>query len=84
MIMRIMAGISVTLASKDALFVFGDSYGDTGNHKNDSDTTPAEYKPWRQPYGITWPGFPTGRYSNGRLFTDFYGISLAFSLLMPK
>ncbi|MCO5562679.1 hypothetical protein L7F22_016307 [Adiantum nelumboides] len=28
--------------------------------------------PWRPPYGISWPGFPSGRFSDGRVFTDFY------------
>lgn len=52
-----------------ALFVFGDSYADTGNH-NAADPTLAT--PWRIPYGNTWPHHPSGRFSDGRLFTDFY------------
>ncbi|KAJ7552975.1 hypothetical protein O6H91_06G079100 [Diphasiastrum complanatum] len=46
------------------IFVFGDSYVDTGN-RNYSEA------PWRNPYGITWPGHPSGRFSNGLLLTDF-------------
>ncbi|MED6205065.1 hypothetical protein PIB30_014536 [Stylosanthes scabra] len=45
------------------LFVFGDSYVDTGNFIN----SPA-YKP---PYGITFPGHPGGRFSDGRVLTDY-------------
>ncbi|CAN8285009.1 unnamed protein product [Cochlearia groenlandica] len=47
------------------LFVFGDSYADTGN-------TPAPIAAsWRFPYGITFPGKPTGRFTDGRVSTDF-------------
>ncbi|XP_062005176.1 GDSL esterase/lipase At5g03610-like [Rosa rugosa] len=47
------------------LFVFGDSYSDTGN--NIKSVT----KSWKYPYGITFPGKPTGRFSDGRVLTDF-------------
>ncbi|KAL3533831.1 hypothetical protein ACH5RR_007352 [Cinchona calisaya] len=46
------------------LFVFGDSYADTGNSEYEAAS-------WKQPYGITYPGHPSGRYSDGRLLTDF-------------
>lgn len=49
------------------LFVFGDSYVDTGNNK----IFTAES--WKFPYGMTFPGIPTGRYSDGLVFTDFLG-----------
>ncbi|KAK9755360.1 hypothetical protein RND81_01G019500 [Saponaria officinalis] len=52
------------------LFVFGDSYADTGNsRKSDS-------RSWNEPYGITFPGKPSGRYSDGRVFTDFLARTL--------
>jgi len=54
------------------LFVFGDSYVDTGNYLNSP-----SYKP---PYGMTFPGKPSGRFSDGRILTDYVGkfpISLA-------
>ncbi|KAL6327784.1 hypothetical protein AAG906_025612 [Vitis piasezkii] len=41
------------------LFVFGDSYVDTGNRNFSA-------RSWNQPYGITLPGKPAGHYSNGR------------------
>ncbi|KAF8079437.1 hypothetical protein N665_1028s0020 [Sinapis alba] len=47
------------------LFVFGDSYADTGNIKE------AQAVSWRVPYGITFPGTPSGRFSDGRVSTDF-------------
>ncbi|KAK4767022.1 hypothetical protein SAY86_014773 [Trapa natans] len=46
------------------LFVFGDSYASTGN--ND-----ISVRSWKVPYGITFPGVPTGRFSDGRVLTDF-------------
>ncbi|XVF55685.1 hypothetical protein PTKIN_Ptkin06aG0056700 [Pterospermum kingtungense] len=57
------------------LFVFGDSYVDTGNNQKvwaDS---------WKVPYGITFPGKPTGRFSDGRVLTDF--IAKFLSLKTP-
>ena len=51
------------------LFVFGDSYVDTGNNRK-----PAA-KSWQYPYGITFPGKPTGRFSDGRVLTDYLGNS---------
>lgn len=47
------------------LFVFGDSYADTGNSRMDISRS------WKVPYGITFPGKPSGRFSDGRVFTDF-------------
>ncbi|KAI3517151.1 hypothetical protein L1887_16359 [Cichorium endivia] len=47
------------------LFVFGDSYADTGNW-------PKSYGgAWGEPYGVTFPGSPSGRFSDGRVLTDY-------------
>ncbi|KAI3844768.1 hypothetical protein MKX03_003412 [Papaver bracteatum] len=51
------------------LFLFGDSYLDTGN---DNFTV----RSWKIPYGMTFPGFPTGRFSDGLILTDFLGNTL--------
>ncbi|KAH7415511.1 hypothetical protein KP509_14G049200 [Ceratopteris richardii] len=56
---------------REPVYVFGDSYADTGNHDPNSANASIN-KPWRVPYGNTWPGKPLGRYSDGRLLTDFY------------
>ncbi|CAL0299764.1 unnamed protein product [Lupinus luteus] len=48
------------------LFVFGDSYVDTGNFLHST-----AYKP---PSGMTFPGYPDGRFGNGRVMTDYFGI----------
>ncbi|KAF8403254.1 hypothetical protein HHK36_011355 [Tetracentron sinense] len=49
------------------LFVFGDSYADTGNNKKSLASS------WKLPYGITFPGKPAGRFSDGRVLTDYVG-----------
>ncbi|MCO5611570.1 hypothetical protein L7F22_065823 [Adiantum nelumboides] len=55
-------------ARPPALYVFGDSYADTGNHDKQN---PQVWQPWKIPYGSTWPGNPSGRYSDGFVLTDF-------------
>jgi hypothetical protein len=63
------------------VWVFGDSYADTGNLGNlGRELTRA----WYDPYGVTFPGRPTGRFSDGRVVTDFIGqlstpLSLCYS-----
>ncbi|CAN6214000.1 unnamed protein product [Urochloa humidicola] len=51
-----------------ALWVFGDSYADTGNL---GDLGRELTHAWYDPYGDTFPGRPTGRFSDGRVLTDF-------------
>ncbi|CAN8313537.1 unnamed protein product [Cochlearia groenlandica] len=46
------------------LFVFGDSYADTGNLEQSGES-------WKPPYGITFPRKPSGRFSDGLTSTDF-------------
>eukprot|EP00250_Pteridium_aquilinum_P021826 c25237_g1_i1 orf=399-1541(+) len=56
-----------------AIFVFGDSLSDTGNAaflKGLSNSS-GGYHITEQPYGETFPGWPTGRYSDGRVIIDF-------------
>lgn len=50
------------------LFVFGDSYVDTGNWPKSTSSS------WKEPYGFTYPGFPSGRFSDGLVLTDFIGM----------
>lgn len=54
----------------NALFVFGDSYLDTGNLNKSKGFD----RPWIAPYGKTYPGTPDGRFSDGRVFTDVFGM----------
>ncbi|KAK2454804.1 GDSL esterase/lipase [Trifolium repens] len=62
--LQVEAGHHINYHSKK-LFVFGDSYVDTGNTKKNKPGS------WKEPYGITSPGKPTGRFSDGRVLTDF-------------
>lgn len=66
-------------AKPSALFVFGDSYADTGNH---NPYIPVLNRPWKLPYGSTWPGEGTGRYSDGKVFTDYFAAFLGLSTPM--
>ncbi|KAI3941971.1 hypothetical protein MKW98_026997 [Papaver atlanticum] len=59
------------------LFVFGDSYVDTGNNKIFT------VESWKYPYGMTLPGIPTGRYSDGLVFTDFLASYMGMKSPMP-
>ncbi|KAI4310537.1 hypothetical protein MLD38_035509 [Melastoma candidum] len=49
------------------LFVFGDSYADSGNNPKGLSSS------WKVPYGTTFPGKPSGRFSDGRVLPDFVG-----------
>ncbi|KAG0569983.1 hypothetical protein M758_6G125000 [Ceratodon purpureus] len=44
-----------------ALYAFGDSFVDTGNSGSGA-----------YPYGKTWPGYPAGRASDGRVQVDYF------------
>ncbi|KAL8125676.1 hypothetical protein AgCh_013079 [Apium graveolens] len=59
------------------LFVFGDSYADTGN------IVKSHSPSWKQPYGITFPGKPAGRFSDGRVLTDYIAKSLGIHSPVP-
>lgn len=81
---KLLAAANVTIP---AVFMFGDSIVDTGNN-NDNLKTPARCN--FPPYGRDFQGgIPTGRYSNGKVPSDFIGcasfaaasiISLSLSL----
>ncbi|GLJ55987.1 hypothetical protein SUGI_1201940 [Cryptomeria japonica] len=59
-----------------SIFVFGDSYADTGNHDHSAIA-------WQPPYGITFPGQPSGRHSDGRVLTDFVASYFNMSTPLP-
>ncbi|KAF5473587.1 hypothetical protein F2P56_010189 [Juglans regia] len=58
------------------LFVFGDSYADTGN-------TNKTQVAWKYPYGINFPGKPAGRFSDGRVLTDYVAKFLGLKSPIP-
>lgn len=51
------------------LFIFGDSLSDSGNNNPLISWAKANYLP----YGIDFPGGPTGRFCNGRTTIDLVG-----------
>jgi phospholipase/lecithinase/hemolysin len=57
--------------------VFGDSYADTGNSRK------ALSSSWKLPYGITFPGKPSGRFSDGRILTDYVARFLGLKSPIP-
>ncbi|XP_031501254.1 GDSL esterase/lipase At5g03610-like [Nymphaea colorata] len=59
------------------LFVFGDSYADTGNIWRGLANC------WKSPYGSTFPGKPAGRFSDGRVITDFVATYLGVPSPVP-
>ncbi|KAK4281633.1 hypothetical protein QN277_013101 [Acacia crassicarpa] len=59
------------------LFVFGDSYADTGNIRRGLS------KVWKEPYGTTFPGKPAGRFSDGRVLTDYIARYLRVKSPLP-
>lgn len=63
-----------------AILVFGDSSVDPGNNNH----IPTTFKGNFPPYGKDFfHGQPTGRFSNGRLATDFVAEELGFSSAIP-
>ncbi|XP_018447791.1 GDSL esterase/lipase 5 [Raphanus sativus] len=64
-----------------ALFIFGDSFLDAGNNNyiNTSTLDQANFPP----YGQTFFGLPTGRFSDGRLISDFIAEYAKLPLIPP-
>ncbi|XP_042460475.1 GDSL esterase/lipase At5g03610-like [Zingiber officinale] len=63
------------------LFVFGDSYADTGNLGQRLGRNIA--RSWFPPYGMSFPHKPTGRFSDGRVLTDFVASSMRIGSPVP-
>ncbi|KAI3466781.1 hypothetical protein Pfo_023444 [Paulownia fortunei] len=60
-------------------FIFGDSLVDNGNNNNIQSLAKANYLP----YGIDFPGGPTGRFSNGKTTVDVIAELLGFDDPIP-
>ncbi|KAL9247241.1 hypothetical protein vseg_020693 [Gypsophila vaccaria] len=63
------------------LFIFGDSILDVGNNNYINTTTLDQANFW--PYGINFFHFPTGRFSDGRLISDFIVEHARLPLIPP-
>ncbi|XP_027367544.1 GDSL esterase/lipase At5g03610-like [Abrus precatorius] len=73
---RLQKGHELNYAPKK-LFIFGDSYVDTGNNRK------GQARSWQVPYGITFPGKPVGRFSDGRVLTDYIANYLGLKSPIP-
>ncbi|KAM3284825.1 GDSL esterase/lipase isoform X1 [Capsicum chacoense] len=60
-------------------FIFGDSLVDNGNNNNIQSLARANYLP----YGIDFPGGPTGRFSNGKTTVDVIAEQLGLDNIPP-
>ncbi|XP_058196044.1 GDSL esterase/lipase At1g29670-like [Rhododendron vialii] len=60
-------------------FIFGDSLVDNGNNNNIASLAKANY----MPYGIDFPGGPTGRFCNGKTTVDVIAEQLGFNGYIP-
>ena len=69
--MSLVLGLTCAALPDSRLFVFGDSLLDVGSN----DYIPVSLaKATSPPYGIDFPGGkPTGRFGNGKIYTDFVG-----------
>lgn len=57
-----LTGYADPVDAAEAFYAFGDSFVTTGN---------GGYM--GPPYGMTWPGYPGGRASDGRNQADYFG-----------
>ncbi|KAF5205080.1 GDSL esterase/lipase [Thalictrum thalictroides] len=63
----VVKGHSSSSPLAPALYVFGDSFSDSGNNNFFQTRARENYKP----YGIDFPDGATGRFTNGKTFVDF-------------
>jgi hypothetical protein len=71
MSMEVLGAAAGVLHQPPPMYVFGDSYLDVGmNNYLPGTSVPRANKPY---YGVDFPGFPTGRFSNGRNTADYIG-----------
>ncbi|KAL8458771.1 hypothetical protein ACS0TY_036324 [Phlomoides rotata] len=64
-----------------AAFIFGDSFFDPGNNNFINTTTLDQANFW--PYGLSYFSHPTGRFSDGRLISDFIADHAKLPLIPP-
>ncbi|XP_058201343.1 GDSL esterase/lipase At5g45670-like [Rhododendron vialii] len=73
-IMGFEYGVAKAQPQVPCYFIFGDSLVDNGNNNNIASLARANYLP----YGIDFPGGPTGRFSNGKTTVDVIAELLGF------
>ncbi|KAE9620964.1 putative triacylglycerol lipase [Lupinus albus] len=72
--------VATTNAKYPALFAFGDSILDTGNNNILVSTTKCNYPPYGRDFN---GGIPTGRFSNGKVPSDFIAEVLGIKDTLP-
>ena len=80
LISSILLGRSCIWAKVPAIFVFGDSSVDAGNNNHISTILKSNFEPYGRDFD---GGQPTGRFSNGRLPTDFISEAFGIKPLIP-
>ncbi|CAL5040560.1 unnamed protein product [Urochloa decumbens] len=69
-------GAAASVLQPPPMYVFGDSTLDVGNNNFLTGiNVPRANMPY---YGVDFPGFPTGRFSNGRNTADFFAKKIGF------
>ncbi|KAH9312863.1 hypothetical protein KI387_027898, partial [Taxus chinensis] len=63
-----------------AVFMFGDSYGDTGNNDFITTLVKANFLPYGRDFN---DHIPTGRFSNGKLMSDYFAEGLGIKESLP-
>ncbi|XP_057840476.2 GDSL esterase/lipase At2g42990-like [Cryptomeria japonica] len=63
-----------------AIFLFGDSYGDTGNNDFIGTIVTGDFPPYGRDFE---DHIPTGRLSNGKLMSDYFAEGLGIKELLP-
>ncbi|XP_021720395.1 GDSL esterase/lipase 5-like [Chenopodium quinoa] len=66
---------------RTSLFIFGDSILDVGNNNYINTTTLDQANFW--PYGVNFFHYPTGRFSDGRVISDFIAERANLPLIQP-
>lgn len=74
LVLMVNLGSVVAEPQVPCFFIFGDSLVDNGNNNNINSLAKANYLP----YGIDFPGGPTGRFSNGKTTVDVIAELLGF------
>ncbi|CAL5412419.1 unnamed protein product [Camellia sinensis] len=74
-----LSGVADAEPQVPCYFIFGDSLVDNGNNNNIASLARANYLP----YGIDFPGGPTGRFSNGKTTVDVIAELLGFDNYIP-
>ncbi|CAI9087882.1 OLC1v1022069C1 [Oldenlandia corymbosa var. corymbosa] len=79
MVMLSLENVVVGDPQVPCYFIFGDSLVDNGNNNNINSLAKANYLP----YGIDYPGGPSGRFSNGKTTVDVVAELLGFDDPIP-